>query len=94
MNMTYSNVFILIQIIVLLSSCIARDQQHSEWYLPNNNDVKFLTKFPPLQKTDIFHFGRNRMRLQTKRIVRLHMLNKKGVIKMNCVCSSQISIFK
>ena len=23
----------------------------------NNNDVKFLTKFPPLQKTDIFHFG-------------------------------------
>ena len=39
-KMKYSNtLLILIVIVVLLSSCIAiEDQQHTEWYLPNNND--------------------------------------------------------
>jgi len=47
MKMAHSNtLLILIEMVVLLSSCIAiEDQQHTEWYLPNNdNDSNSIKK--------------------------------------------------
>ena len=46
MKMAYSNtILILIEIVVLLSSCIAiEDQQHTEWYLPNNDNSNSIKR--------------------------------------------------